>query len=346
MEHDRARVLELMEEACQAGCRKRPACEALGLTVRSVQRWERAGLKDRRKGSRAQPANALSDEERQHIMGLLVSPRYRDLTPNQLVPHLADRGIYLASESTLYRLLKEEKMNRHRQASRPAAQHRPKTHVADGPNEVWSWDITYLPTQVAGVFLYLYLMVDIYSRKIVAWQVHEQESQALAAELATEACFVQNVRPEQITLHSDNGSPMKGATMLATLQKLGVVPSFSRPSVSNDNPFSESLFRTLKYRPEYPEHPFADIDEARAWVEGFATWYNGCHLHSGIRFVRPNDRHSGKEVAILNKRHAVYQQAKERHPERWSSNTRNWSPVGEVVLNKTNQHEQKINQAA
>ncbi len=134
--------------------------------------------------------------------------------------------------------------------------------------------------------------------------------------------------------------------MLATLQKLGVVPSFSRPSVSNDNPFSESLFRTLKYRPEYPEHPFAGIDEARAWVEGFVNWYNGCHLHSGIRFIRPNDRHSGEEIEILKKRHAVYQQAKERHPERWSSNLRNWSPVGEVVLNKTSQYEKEIKKVA
>jgi transposase InsO family protein len=310
-----------------------------------VQRWQRSGLKDRRKGSRAQPGNALSDEERKQIISLLVCPRYRDLNPNQLVPQLADRGIYLGSESTLYRLLREQKMNRHRAASKPATHHRPKTHVACGPNQVWTWDISYLPTCVAGVFLYLYLMVDICSRKIVAWQVHDRESQQLGAALVAEACFLENIDRDQITLHSDNGSPMKGATMLATLQKLGIMASFSRPSVSNDNPFSESLFRTLKYRPQYPEHPFADIDQARAWVEGFVAWYNTEHLHSGIRFIRPDDRHSGKETAILKKRHDVYQQARKRHPERWSGNTRNWSPVGAVVLNKTNQSEKEINKA-
>lgn len=343
---ERARALQLIKEACRAGCGKRAACEALGLSVRTVQRWQREGLEDGRKGSRARPANALSEGERDRIMALLNSPEYRDLNPNQIVPRMADDGIYLASESTLYRLLREAKMNRHRERSKPPSPSRAKTHVASGPNQVWSWDITYLPTQVAGVFLYLYMVIDIYSRKIVAWQVHACEDSELAAELVTEACFVENVPRDQITLHSDNGSPMKGATMLVTLQKLGVMPSFSRPSVSNDNAYSESLFRTLKYRPQYPQRPFADCDQARDWVRTFVDWYNGEHRHSGLRFVTPNERHRGQDHEILTRRHAVYQQAKQRHPERWSGQTRNWSSVGEVVLNKTNQYTQEMKNAA
>lgn len=336
---DRQQALELIAQACQSGCRKHLACEALRLSLRTVQRWEGQGVEDQRKGSRAKPANALTESERAQAMALLTSPAYQDLTPHQIVPQLADQGIYVASESTLYRLLREAKMNAYRQASHPARHSRPKSHVACQPNQVWSWDITYLPTVVAGMFLYLYMVIDIYSRKIVAWQVHEHEQAELAAELITEACFVEQIPRDQITLHSDNGSPMKGATMLATLQKLGVIPSLSRPSVSNDNAFSESLFRTLKYRPEYPERRFADIHQARQWVVGFVDWYNGEHLHSGIRFVTPNDRHDGKDSEILQQRHGVYQAAKQRHPERWSGQTRNWNHVQEVVLNKTNHND-------
>ena len=186
------------------------------------------------------------------------------------------------------------------------------------------------------MYLYLYLIVDLYSRKIVAWQVHDRESAEYAAALATEACFLEQVSPDQVTLHSDNGSPMKGATMLVTLQKLGVIPSFSRPSVSDDNPYSEALFRTLKYRPEYPQKPFRDLLEARTWVAGFVQWYNHEHLHSAIQFVSPNDRHAGCDKAILTQRHAVYQAARARHPARWSGATRNWEPTGEVALNKNN----------
>lgn len=309
-----------------------------------MQRWERNGSEDRRKGCGSEPANKLSEAERECIVGVLNSPEYCDLNPAQIVPRLADQGIYLASESTFYRMLKDKTMNRHRQASRPATHTRPPAHVATGPNQVWSWDITYLPLQIRGLFLYLYMVVDIYSRKIVAWHVHDRESAELGADLVTEACFREGIKRGQIVLHSDNGAPMKGATMLAKLQDLGVAPSFSRPSVSNDNPYSESLFRTLKYRPHYPEHRFADLDDARDWVEGFVRWYNHEHLHSGIRFVTPADRHAGKDEQILARRHQVYQEAKRRHPERWSGKTRNWSAVREVALNKINTGKQDTNE--
>ena len=176
-------------------------------------------------------------------------------------------------------------------------------------------------------------MLDIYSRKIVGWQVHSEELSALAAELMTDICQREGIERDQVTLHSDNGSPMKGATMLATLQELGVMPSFSRPCVSNDNPYSESLFRTLKYRPEYPEKSLTDLMVARRWVAGFVQWYNHKHCHSGIKFVTPAQRHSGEDIEILANRKAVYQQAKSQNPERWTGKIRNWDQIKEVYLN-------------
>ena len=160
----------------------------------------------------------------------------------------------------------------------------------------------------------------------------ERESAELAAELVTQACREGNVGPG-LVLHSDNGAPMRGSTMIATLQWLGVVPSFSRPHVSDDNPYSEALFRTLKHTPAYPRLPFADLGSAERWVTRFVNWYNGVHRHSGIRYVTPNERHHGKERAVLARRQDLYERARQANPERWTRTTRNWSPVGLVVLN-------------
>jgi len=310
------------------------AAKLLGLTIRTLQRWAKNGMTDKRKGSRAAPGNKLSDEERQRIINVLQSPEFAELNPNQIVPRLADQGIFLGSESTMYRILRELKMNTHRQASQPSQKVSPVPLSADGPNQLWSWDISYLPSKVRGQFYYLYMVIDLYSRKAVACQVYDSESGELAADLITDACIREKISKDQITLHSDNGSPMKSATMLAKLQALGVMPSFSRPSVSNDNPFSESLFKTLKYRPEYPEKPFENIVEARDWAHRFVNWYNTEHLHSGICFVTPEDRHAGNDYKILENRHQIYQKARLKHPERWTGKTRNWTPDEEVVLKK------------
>lgn len=175
--------------------------------------------------------------------------------------------------------------------------------------------------------------MDIFSRKIVGWQVYETESSDLASEVMRDICERENIGPNQVVLHSDNGSPMKGATMLATLQALGVMPSFSRPAVSNDNPFSESVFKTMKYRPAYPRRPFENLLAARQWVGTFVHWYNEEHRHSAISFVTPAQRHAGLDVALLSKRVKLYDAAKARHPERWSGSTRNWQPVTIVHLN-------------
>ena len=276
-------MLALIDAAVAAGARQARACAVLGLSARTLQRWRRDGLQDGRcEAVRPPPANTLTAAERAQLLELLCAPAYRDLSPPQIVPRLADAGIYLASEATLYRLLREAKLLRHRQRSRPGSSRGPRHHEASGPNRVWSWDISYLPTPVRGLFFYLYLVVDLYSRKIVGWQVHDQESSAAASALLTEACQVEGVARDQLVLHADNGAPMKGATLLATLQVLGVMPSFSRPSVSDDNPFSEALFRTLKYRPCFPDGPFASLEAAREWVAAFVAWYNSEHRHSGI----------------------------------------------------------------
>ncbi|MCP4671695.1 MAG: IS3 family transposase, partial [Desulfobacula sp.] len=249
-------VLNLILQACKSGARKSKAAELLGLTVRTLQRWEEKGLRDMRKSSRAVPDNKFSDDEKNQIKDILTSPEFADSNPNQIVPKLADQGLYMGSESTMYKILRELKMNKHRQSSLPVKNQTPEELIANGPNQVWSWDITYLPSTVRGQFFYLYMVMDLYNRKAVACQVYEYESGNLASELIMDACIREKISKNQVTLHSDNGSPMKAATMLAKLQDLGIMPSFSRPSVSNDNPFSESLFRTLKYRPEYPENPF------------------------------------------------------------------------------------------
>ena len=191
----------------------------------------------------------------------------------------------------------------------------------------------YLKTPVRGVFEYLYLMLDVWSRKIVGWAVHPEESAEQAAALFVATCRAQQIDPTGIVLHADNGGPMKGATMVATLERLGVLASFSRPSVSNDNAYSEALFRTMKYRPAFPTHPFVDLAAAQAWVAAFVRWYNTEHLHSAIRFVTPDDRHAGRDTALLTARRAVYARARRRTPARWSGTIRNWAPINAVRLN-------------
>ena len=327
-------IINLIDKAVESGARLNKAADIMGLSARSIIRWRKqSGGQDQRKGPLKAPANKLSEQQRQQILDTANSASFRDLSPKQIVPKLADQGVYLASESTFYRVLKEHKMLTHRQASKPAENHRPKEHVATGPRQVWSWDITYLQTSVKGLFFYLYMIVDVWSRKVIAAQVFAEESMDHSSMLLAHACMIHGVQPDKLVLHSDNGGPMKGATMLATLHKLRVVPSFSRPSVSNDNPYSESLFRTMKYRPEYPSKPFGDIEQAQSWVDGFVFWYNTQHMHSSIRYVTPDDRHFGREEHILANRRKVYEKARSRNPNRWSKNIRNWNPVHQVWLN-------------
>jgi putative transposase len=334
---DRRKAVNLIGEAVAAGASAKQACDVLEISLRTYQRWtqDHEVKEDARpQAERPTPANKLNQEERQQILALCNQEDYRSLPPSQIVPALADKGIYLASEASFYRVLREANQLHHRgKAQAPRNVAKPKGYRATGPNQVWSWDITYCATTVTGLFYRLYLVMDIYSRKIVGWEIHEHEKAEYAAMLIKKACLAEGITQKGLVLHADNGSPMKGATMLATLQRLGVVPSFSRPSVSNDNPYSESLFGTMKYTPAYPSKPFKSLEEARTWVHGFVNWYNEAHRHSGIRFVTPAERHNGADHQILAARKVVYETARQRRPERWSGETRNWSPVGEVWLN-------------
>ena len=230
----------------------------------------------------------------------------------------------------------------HRGKSQPKRHAKPKHLIAVNPNQVWSWDTTYLKSPVKGIYYYLYLIEDIFSRMIVGWCIEEVESADHAAGLIEESCARQSILRGQIHLHSDNGSPMKGAIMLAKLQTLGVMPSFSRPHLSDDNPFSESLFKTLKYRPSYPGGAFASLREANEWVRRFVHWYNEEHLHSGIKFVTPASRHQKKDKKILENRASVYELAKKLNPIRCSGSTRNWSPITEVHLTKKINRQMKM----
>jgi len=334
---------ELIKEATSSGARLEAALDAIGLSIRTYQRWNLPGSgADMRRGSGFNPANKLAPEERSRIVAIANSKEFRDLSPKQIVPKLADQGIYMASESTFYRILREDGQIKHRENSRPATNRKPREHVATGPCQLWSWDITYMKSPIAGVFFYLYLFMDVWSRKIVASTVFDRESNELSAKLFVQAYRRLGINPDGLVLHSDNGGPMKGATMLATLQHLGVMASFSRPHVSDDNPYSEALFRTFKYRPGYPSRPFPTLQAAQLWVDGFVNWYNTEHLHSSIRFITPDDRHFGREHAILTSRYELYIKARQQNPTRWTRSVRNWTPVEAVYLNPESTAEAKI----
>ena len=333
---ERKQVITLLNESVKAGARQAKACEVLGLSERTLQRWQTRDTVrcDQRSLRQYQPAHKLTATERAEVLAVANSDEFGHLPPSQIVPRLADQGTYLASESTFYRILRNEKQLTHRRSERPPqTRTKPRAICATAPNQLYSWDITYLPSRIRGQFFYLYLFVDIFSRKIVGWQVYEEESSALAGELLQDLCHREGIQSNQLILHSDNGSPMKGSTMLATMQQLGVMPSFSRPSVSNDNPYSESLFKTLKYRPQYPLKPFADVVEARQWVTQLVEWYNHEHRHSAIGFVTPAQRHDNLDEMLINNRKAIYEAAYAKNPQRWSGNTRNWQRAEKVHLN-------------
>jgi transposase InsO family protein len=332
-------IRALIEAAVQQGARPKRACAELGVDLRTLQRWRRSDAKgDRRAGPRKLPRNRLCAEERARIVQTVNLPEYRDLSPKQIVPRLADRGMYMGSESTVYRVLRECGQVVHRASTRPAQSRAKPRLVATAKNQVWCWDITYLKSPILGRFYYLYLVVDLFSRKIIAARVHDRECNVLAAELIDAACQREGVRRDTLTLHSDNGTAMKGATLLGRLQALGVVASYSRPSVSDDNAYSEALFRTLKYRPDYPDGVFASLATAQCWVDRFVGWYNTEHRHSAIRFVTPDERHRGVERQILEQRQVVYRAARRSHPERWTGTTRCWTRIDVVHLNSPESH--------
>ena len=341
---DRQALARDIDVAHTAGARLKPACEIAGIELRTLQRWQASdGLVggDRRpRAVRPPPCHALTEVERAQVLAVANEPRFAAVPPARIVPMLADEGVYLASESTFSRVLREHGQTAHRgRAKAPKAVRPPTTHVATTVRQVWCWDMTYLPAQVLGRWFYLYLILDLYSRKIVGWEVHDSDHADHATHLVRRTALAEGIAAltTKPVLHGDNGATLKATTVLAMLYWLGVKPSYSRPRVSDDNAFVESLFRTAKYRPEFPERGFADLQAARNWASQFVRWYNHEHRHSGIRYVTPAQRHAGLDKDILQARHEVYIQARQRNPQRWSRSTRNWSHIDQVTLNPERQ---------
>ena len=307
----------MIREAQAAGSRLAPACIELGITLRTFQRWVRDGddavAADSRPTSvRPEPANKLSEDERAEILAVANSEEFASLPPSQIVPALADRGVYMASESSFYRILKAASQQHHRGRAKKPSGPVLTSHCAKRAE----------PSVELGYY------VDAGRREgPVLLLVHG------AGRLQPQDRLAEGLAGRSLVLHSDNGSAMKGATMLATLEQLGVAPSFSRPRVSNDNAYAESLFRTCKYRPDYPSKPFASLEQAQEWTQKFVRWYNQEHKHSGLKFVTPAQRHNGQDAVILKRREQVYDDARNRHPQRWSRGIRNWTLEDHVWLN-------------
>jgi transposase InsO family protein len=337
---DRQSLSQDIDVAHAAGARLHLACEIAGIDLRTLQRWKaHKGLTTgdgRPQAVRPLPSQALSEAERAELVRVANEPRFAAVPPARIVPMLADGGVYLASESSFSRVLRDEGQAAHRgRAKKPRAVRPPTTHIASEPKQVWCWDMTYLPAIVVGMWFHLYLILDLYSRKIVGWEVHATDDSVHAAHLVRRTALAEDIATmlTKPVLHGDNGSTLKATTVLAMLYWLGVKPSYSRPRVSDDNAYAESLFRTAKYRPEFPAKGFADLDAARAWALEFVHWYNDEHRHSGIRYVTPAQRHCGADHAILAARHELYLKARERNPTRWSGATRDWTPIDAVTLN-------------
>ena len=337
---DRQTLVRDIAQAGAAGARLAPACALAGIHARTLQRWKignGAVCADRRPDAdRRTPSHALSEAERARIIEVSNQPRFADAPPARIVPALADEGVYIASESSFHRVLRAHgQMHRRGRARPPRASRPPTTHIASRPGDVWCWDVTFLPAQIQGRWFYLYLILDLFSRKIVGFEVHATDSAEHAAHLARRTALAEGVHAGTVkpVLHGDNGATLKATTVLAMLQWLGIKPSYSRPRVSDDNAYAEALFRTAKYRPDFPLNRFADLNAARQWAVRFVQWYNHEHRHSGIRYVTPAQRHAGQDSHMLAARHALYQLARESNPRRWSRQTRNWTPVTVVTLN-------------
>jgi transposase InsO family protein len=314
-----------------------PLCDALGIHPRTYARWK-ADPVDRRKGSRKQNNRALTEKERLQIIEVCTSDRFKDITPGEIVAILAEEGIYLASERTFYRVLKDAGMLHHRTNSRPSRRpYQPPELKATGPDQVYTWDITWLPSYVSGIFWFCYAVIDVWNREIIGWTIQGSESEEHARRLFESISQRRNLKG--VWVHSDNGNPMRGATFSVWLATLGMFLSHSRPLVKNDNPYIESFFRTLKYHAAYPGR-FRNMDEARTWMGDFIDWYNTTHRHSGLGYITPEQRRLGEDIKLFERRNETLQKAFDRHPERFpKSGPKQWKSRRVVYLNPS--HETK-----
>jgi putative transposase len=337
---DRGAIVALLEEGISCGVSAKAIADLFGLATRTLRRWglmirAQGFSRDQRKGAPRHVMHRFSEDERQQVLSTVNDPRFADLTPNQIVAILAEEGGYVGSESTIYRIMRQEGLLNHRGRSRPPLEPRePPVLAATGSHQVLAWDITLLPGPVKGQFYYLYMVMDVWSRRILGVEVHERECGELAKHFFDRVCRDEGISSGSATiLHADNGAPMRSYTLAAKLAELGIVMSFSRPRVSNDNAYAESLFRTLKYHQSYPHRRFRDLLAVRGWVDGFVEWYNTEHRHSGIKYVTPNQRHYGEADAICAIRQQTYEQARQRHPRRWARLPRDWSQPQIVHVN-------------
>jgi putative transposase len=289
------------------------ACVALCVSRASYYRAQKPKLEPK---PRPKPARALSNEERAHVLATLDSEPFMDKAPAQVYASLLEDGTYLCSTRTMYRVLAEHDQVRERRAHRRHPEYTKPQLVATAPNQVWSWDTTKLPGPTKGTYFTLYVILDLFSRYIVGWQVAARESAAVAQELIDACCKQQGVSRGQLTIHADRGSPMTAKSTALLYVDLGIAKSHSRPYTSNDNPYSESNFRTLKYRPEMPEQ-LGSVEHARQVIRALVDWYNDEHYHVGLALLHPVDVHYGRAADIVAARQRVLDNAHARHPERF-----------------------------
>ena len=337
-------MCETIDDGVKRGARVAPLCDALGVHPRTYARWK-ADPTDRRKGSQKRNTRALTEEERRQIIEVCTSDRFKDISPGEIVAILAEEGTYIASERTFYRVLKAAGLVNHRTNSRPARRsYQPPELKATGPDQVYTWDISWLPTNVNGMFWYCYAVIDVWSREIVGWAIHSRESEQHARDLFESIKQRRNLKG--VWVHSDNGNPMRGATFSVWLATMGMFLSHSRPLVKNDNPYIEAFFRTLKYHAAYPGR-FATIDEARSWMGDFIDWYNRTHRHSGLGYITPEQRRLGEDLGLFARRNETLRNAFEKHPERFPKRgPKEWKSRRVVYLNPSRETKRLIHQKA
>lgn len=299
-----------------AGVGVAPTCKALGLSRATLYRWLEGDIQVEEHRPRPVSPRALSEAEAEKVLEVLHSERFVDKAPPEVWATLMDEGTYLCSVRTMYRILAAHGETRERRDQLTHPTYRKPELLAEKPNEVWSWDITKLKGPAKWAYFQLYVILDIFSRYVVGWMLAPRESATLAERLIKETCIKQGVEPGQLTIHADRGSSMTSKPVAFLLADLGITKTHSRPHVSDDNPYSESQFKTLKYRPEFPDR-FGSIEDARAFCRLFFDWYNTEHHHSGIEFLTPAAVHHGNAVRVLEARQRVLTAAYANHPERF-----------------------------
>jgi putative transposase len=323
--------MELVEDLVDPAVSVNAACAALGMSRATLYRGTSPAPPPTPREDAAHPRR-LSDGERQVIIDVMNGPEFIDQTPMEVFGKLLSRGIYLASIRTIYRVLSELGASKERRNQRLPHTYAKPSLCATGPNQVWTWDITKLATLQKGVFLHAYVILDLFSRYVVGWMVAAKECKHLAAQLFADAVERHGIKPG-LTVHSDRGAAMKSDTLARLLATLGVDQSFSRPHVSDDNPFQESHFKTMKYQPDYPGH-FAGLLHARGWLQDFIGWHNDDHQHSGLALFTPADVFLGRVGTLHAARQGALDAAYALHPERFPNGPpRAALPAAEVYIN-------------